>query len=467
MGNNVMKYNFPENFLWGAAASGPQTEGRTNKANDSVWETWFEKEPDRFFGHYSNFVANDTYNRYKEDVQLMTDINMNSFRTSIQWSRLIKNFETMEVDPDAVEFYTNYFKLMKESGLTVIMGLYHFDMPTYLLDTYGGFESKKVVDMYAEYADICFKLFNGLVDKWSTFNEPIVPVEGCYFDCFHYPNKIDSKMGIQVAYNTMLASAKAIANFKAGDYKGEIGIVLNLTPSYPRSEHPADLKAARIANLFFNDSFMDPAVYGTFPAELTEILKADGLLPETTVDEKVIISENTVDFVGVNYYVPRRVKAPMNAFHPDSPWHYSRYFDNYQMPGSRNNPHRDNNEIYPKAIYDIAMTVKEKYNNIPWYIAEIGISLTNEDKLMVDGVVQDDYRTELFVEHMIQLHKAIEEDSNCFGVHQWTFIDNWSWLNSHKRRYGFYYLDLETRDRHIKKHALWFKEMVANNGFDD
>lgn len=462
----MTNYKFPDNFLWGAAASGPQTEGFTNKANKSVWETWFDLEPDRFYNHYSNYVACDTYNRFKDDVKLMKDISMNSFRTSIQWSRLIEDFETGKVSEDAVRFYREYFTEMKNNGIQVVMGLYHFDMPTYLIDTYGGFESKKVVELYADYAQICFENFADLVDMWSTFNEPIVPVEGCYFDGFHYPNKIDAKMGIQVAYNTMLASAKAIERFKAGNFPGEIGVVLNLTPSYPRSNHPADELAARRADLIFNHSFMEPAVYGTFPKELTELLAEDNLLPETTEEEKAIFKANICDFVGVNYYVPRRVKAPMKQAHPDSPLHYSKYFDNYDMPGSRNNPHRDNNEIYPKAVYDIAKIVQEQYGNIKWYIAEIGISITNEDALITDGMVDDSFRTDLFIEHMIQLHKAIEEGSNCFGVHQWTFIDNWSWLNSHKRRYGFYYLDLDTRERHIKKHALWFKELCENNSFD-
>ena len=70
------KYIFPENFLWGAAASGVQTEGNTNMKNKSVWEVWYEREPQRFYNEWSNYVACDTYNRYKEDVKLMKDINL-------------------------------------------------------------------------------------------------------------------------------------------------------------------------------------------------------------------------------------------------------------------------------------------------------------------------------------------------------------------------------------------------------
>ncbi len=459
-------YKFPENFLWGAAASGVQTEGSTNKVHKSVWEHWFEQEPDRFYNHYSNEIACDTYNRYEEDVKLMKDISMNSFRTSIQWSRLIKDFETAEVDPDAVRFYRDYFQKMLDNGVEPVINLFHFDMPLDLYEQYGGFEDKHVARLFGLYAKTCFDNFSDLVTKWTTFNEPIVTVEGGYFDDFHYPCKQDPKLGIQVGYNTQLAHTYAVEYFKLGNYPGEIGITLNLTPSYARSNHPADIKASEIADVIFNKSYMDPSVLGTYPELLIQILKENDLMPEYTQEELDLIKKYTVDFVGLNYYVPRRVCAPRKAPNLDAPWHYSNYFDAYSMPGSRNNPHRDNNEIYPKAVYDIAKQVQNDYGNIRWYLAEIGISITNEDSLMVDGMVDDTFRTELFLEHMVQLHKAMEEGSNCFGVHQWTFIDNWSWLNSHKRRYGFYYLDLETRDRKIKKHAYFFKEMVENNGFE-
>ncbi len=459
-----MKYQFNEKFLWGASSSGVQSEGNTDKANASIWEYWFEQEPEFFYNQLSNFVACDTYNRYEEDVRLMKDINMNSFRTSIQWSRLIKNLETGEVDPVAVKFYTNYFKAIKEAGIHLVINLYHFDMPAKLELEYNGFLNKKIVDLYVEYARTCFDLFDEYVDLWATFNEPIVPVEGGYIYGFHYPAKHDPKKAIQVGYNTLLAHAKAIKIYHEGGYSKEIGTILNLTPVYPASEQEEDINAAKAADAIFNRSFVDPMVKGEFNPILNEILKEHDLMPEYTSEENDIILNNKVDFIGLNYYVPRRAKAPSE--HKTKLWMPEWHFEAYIDPNGRVNPHRDNNEIYPKAVYDIAMDVKNNYGNIKWYLAEIGISMTNELDLMDENkVIDDSFRTELFKEHMIELHRAIEEGSNCFGVHQWTFIDNWSWLNSHKRRYGFYHLDLETRNRIVKRHGLWFKELVKNNGF--
>ncbi len=461
-----MNYKFPDKFLWGAAASGPQTEGIENKPNLNVWDVWCYEEPDRFYNNLTCHIACDTYNRYREDVQLMKQVGMNSFRTSIQWTRLIEDLEASTISENGLKFYNDYINEMIENGIKPIINLYHFDMPNELMEKYNGFESKHVVELFVKYAKICFEQFGDRVELFTIFNEPIVPIEFGYFYDAHKPCVVDAKRGIQAAYNSALAQAQAIEAYKALGLKGEVGTILNITPIYTRSEHPADLKAGEICDLIYNRSFMDCSVLGKFPEQLIELLKDEDLLPQYSAKELAVIEKNTVDFVGLNYYTPKRVCAPRYAANPEAPWMPTKYYDNYQMPGSRNNPHRDNNEIYPRAVYDIAIDVMKNYGNIKWYLAEIGISITNEESLPLDdGMINDSFRTDLLKEHLVMLHQAIEEGSNCFGVHQWTFIDNWSWLNSHKRRYGLYYLDLETRDRSIKKHGMWFNQLTKNNGF--
>lgn len=456
---------FPQGFFWGAAASGPQTEGSTNKINKSIWDLWFEKSPERFYKEIGPAKVCDTYNRFKEDVKLMKDINFNSFRTSIQWSRLIKDFYTGEVDPDAVRFYKEYIDEMIKNGIEPIVNLYHFDMPAELQEKLGGWESKKTIDLFVLFARKAFELFGDRIKYWTTFNEPIVPVEGGYLYDFHYPCKKDMRLAVQVAYNTILAHARVVEEYRKQNLDGKIGVILNLTPTYTRDDREEDKKAAHIADLFFNRSFLDPMVKGEFPVELKEILASHNMLPETTEEEKTLILGQKVDFLGVNYYVPRRVRAVEKT--PDKFTQPEYYFEYHIKENGRFNPYRDGNEIYPEAIYDIAKNIQKNYSNIPWYIAEIGIAMSlDSEKILEDGRIDDSFRTELMIEHFDQLHKAIEEGANCFGVHQWTFIDNWSWLNSFKRRYGFYRLELETGERKIKEHAKWFKKVAKNNGYE-
>lgn len=462
------KFIFPENFLWGSATSGPQSEGRFNKKHDSVFDYWYDIEPDAFFDKVGPNVASNFYNSYKEDLAMIKEIGLNSFRTSIQWTRLIKDFETAEVDEDGVRFYNDMIDECLKNGLTPIMNLHHFDLPVELYKKYGGWESKHVVDLFVKFAEKAFELFGDRIKYWTTFNEPIVVVEGQYLYKFHYPCLVDGKKAVQVMFNINLASAKAIEAYRKGGYNkdgGKIGIVLNLTPSYPRSESKEDLAAAKFADDFFNNSFLDPAIKGKFPEYLVEKLTEDKVLWEATEEEMAIIKNNTIDFLGVNYYQPRRVKAKEEAYDEALGWMPDKYFDNYIMPGRRMNPYRGW-EIYPQCMYDIAINIRDNYNNIPWYISENGMGVEGEERYINEsGIIEDNYRIEFFEEHLQYLHKGIVEGSNCFGFHSWTPIDCWSWSNAYKNRYGYIAVDLPTQIKTIKKSGRWIKEVSQNNGF--
>ncbi|GAA0752806.1 glycoside hydrolase family 1 protein [Clostridium sartagoforme] len=462
------KYNFPEGFWWGSATSGPQSEGDFNKKHKSVFDYWYEIEPEAFYDRVGPTVASNFYNSYKEDLAMLKEIGLNSFRTSIQWTRLVKDLETGEPDEDAIRFYNAVIDETIKNGMIPIMNLHHFDLPVELYHKYGGWESKHVVDLFVKFAETAFKLFSDRVKYWTTFNEPMVVVEGEYLYQFHYPKVVDGKKAMQVLYNINLASAKAIRKFRelgCNKEGGQIGIILNLTPAYPRSNSKEDLQASKYADTIFNDSFLDPAIKGEFPELLIEMLEKDNVIWDSTQEELQIIKENTIDFLGVNYYQPRRVMAKQYEFDNSKGWMPHKYFDYYDMPNKRINPSK-NWEIYPKAMYDIAINMKDKYNNIPWYISENGMGVMGEEEYMDEnGVVQDDYRIEFFREHLEYLHKGIEEGSNCFGFHSWTPIDCWSWSNAYRNRYGYISVNLKTQKKTIKKSGRWIKEVSKKNGF--
>lgn len=454
----MVDYKFPEGFVWGSSTSGPQSEGRVagDGKGESVWDYWFAKEPERFFDDVGPGKASGFYENYQEDIKLLKATGQTVFRTSIQWSRLIPDGDGA-VNEKAVDFYRDMFARVKAEGITVYANLYHFDLPMVLMDR-GGWEVKETIDHYVRFARICFENFGDVVDWWATFNEPIVPVEAGYMADFHLPAVTDPKLAVQVAYNTQVASAKAIAAYKEVTGGDKMSIILNLTPAYAKSEDPADQEAAEMAELLQARSFLDPSVKGHYPQKLVDWVAERGWTPDYTAEELTAIAENTVDFLGVNFYQPMRVQAPKD---PDQPYP----FDNWEMPGRRMNPHRGW-EIYPEALYDIAMNIKENYGNIDWVVAENGMGVEGEEKFFKDGQIQDDYRIDFLKEHLEQLHKGIEAGSNCHGYLIWTFIDCWSWLNAYKNRYGLVELDLETGERRIKKSGEWFKTLSENNGFN-
>lgn len=459
---------FPKDFWWGAATSGPQSEGRFQKKHANIFDHWYDIEPEVFYDRVGPDMASNFYNSYREDIALMKQTGLNSLRTSIQWTRLIKDLETNEVDPVGVAFYNNVIDEFLSQNIRPIFNLHHFDLPVELYHKYGGWESKKVVDLFVGFAEQCFALFGDRVKDWVTHNEPMVVVDGEYLFQFHYPKLVDGKKAVQVAYNLNLASAKVMAKFRemgqpqAG---GRIGTVLNLTPTYAASDAEADQEAARIAELWNNKMFLDPAIKGEFPVELLELLTKDGVLWQSAADELALIKENTVDFIGVNFYHPNRVKTPDIAPNSVGAWMPDRYYDAYQMPGRRMNIDKGW-EIYPKAVYDIAINIRDNYGNLPWFVSENGMGVSREERFMDEkGQILDDYRIEFIKEHLQWLHKGIEEGSNCFGYHLWTPIDCWSWSNAYRNRYGLIANDIHTQIKTIKKSGEWFKTLAENNGF--
>lgn len=457
------KLQFPEGFWWGAASSGPQTEGWYGKRHENVMDYWYRNQRNDFFDGVGPDVASDFYHHYPEDFRLMKEIGLNSFRTSIQWSRLIKDLETGEPDPEGVEFYRNLIAEAKKNGIELVLNLHHFDLPAELLEKYGGWQSKHVVDLYEKFARTAFEMFGDDVKYWTTFNEPMVIPEAGWLYGFHWPKLTGKgKEALQIMYNINLASAKAIQAYRDLEKDGEIGIILNLTPSYPRSQSEEDLKAAAFADDFFNNSFLDPAVKGKFPEHLVEVIEKDGVKWDETKEELETIANNTVDFLGVNYYHPKRVMAPSNPEkYPD--WMPDKYYEEWEWPEARINPYRGW-EIYPQAMYDIAKNVQDNYGNIKWFVSENGMGVEGEEKYRnADGSIDDDYRIEFYKEHLAQLHRAMEEGSNCFGYHPWTAMDCWSWNNAYKNRYGFIGIDLNDQKRTIKRSGRWFKTVSDEN----
>ena len=459
--------NFPQDFLWGTSTSGPQTEGRFtgDGKGDNLWDYWYQVEPHRFRFKEGPGLTSTFYENWEEDIELLVETGHTAFRTSIQWSRIFPKGRG-EVNPVGVAFYRQVFERIKSKGIHLMVNLYHFDLPFALQEEGDGWENKETVYAYRDYARFCFETYGDLVDQWITFNEPIVPVEFGYFYDAHYPHKVDAAAAVKVAYHTQLASSLAVQVCHEVDSNYRIGVVLNLTPAYPRSQHPADVKAARIAELFQAKSFLDPSVLGTYPPELVEILRERALLPEVDPSDLELIKEHTVDFLGVNYYQPMRVSAPRYAPNPESPMLVEQFYEPYVMPGRKINPHRGW-EIYEQGLYDIAQNIKENYGNIEWLLTENGMGVEGEEKFRQNGEIQDDYRIDFVKDHLRELHRAIQDGANCKGYLMWTFIDCWSWLNGYKNRYGLVELDLATQERRLKKSGHWFRELSQQNGFEE
>ncbi|WP_424321284.1 glycoside hydrolase family 1 protein [Lacticaseibacillus chiayiensis] len=456
---------FPEGFVWGAASSGPQSEGNFHKRHQNIFDYWYATEPTAFYQEVGPDLTSNFYNDYTNDLKLMKKAGIKALRLSIQWSRLIENFETGDVNQEGAVFYQKLFTAMKVAGVEPYVNLFHFDMPFELQHQYGGWQSKHVVDLFEKYAQRAFELYGGQIDHWFTFNEPKVILDGQYLYQFHYPNIVDGPTAVQVAFDINLASAKAIAAFRKVNTNpnATIGTILNLTPAYAASDDPRDQEAARIAELWSNDMFLQPAIQGKFPSALVDLLKNDHVLWDATENELALIASNQIDELGVNYYHPFRVEAPDVSPKSLQDWMPDIYFKEYQLPGRIENVDKGW-EIYPKALYDIAISMRDRFGNIPWFVSENGMGVSNEERFLDDqGMVHDDYRINFMHDHLAELLKGIEAGSNCHGYFTWTAIDNWSWKNAYRNRYGLIRNEIHTQEKTLKKSAYWFNQLSREN----
>ena len=452
----------PQDFILGAAASAWQTEGWSGKkpGQDSWIDLWYKNDRHVWHNGYGPAVATDFINRFREDVALMKQAGLTHYRTSINWSRFLTDYENATVDEEYAAYYDALFDEMHRQGIEPMICLEHYELPGVLLDTYGGWASKHVVELFVRYAEKVFAHYHGKVTRWFTFNEPIVVQTRVYLDALRWPYEQNTGTWMQWNHHKVLATAKVVKLFREKGYRGSVGCILNPEVTYPRSCAPHDLRAAEMYDLFYNRVFLDPLVHGRYPAELFTLLEQHQVEWEYTADELALIADNTVDELGINLYYPHRVKAPSRAWHPDTPFHPAYYYEPFELPGRRMNRSRGW-EIYPRIIYDMAMRIKKDYRNIDWFVAESGMGVEIEAQFRNrDGIIDDTYRIDFISEHLYYTLLAREEGANCHGYMLWAFTDNVSPMNAFKNRYGLIEIDLDNqRARRAKKSASWFRQL--------
>lgn len=469
---NLQHYTIPENFKIGTSSAAWQAEGRKGKTDSQIsWaDAFYQSVPERWHNGYGPSTATDFYCRYEEDIEIMKDLNLQSFRTSIDWSRFLIDYENIVVSEDAVNFYNNVIDTLIKNGVEPIICLEHWELPDMLLKKYGGWESKKVVELYVKYAEKVFEAFADRVKIWYTFNEPsVVPLLGIT-EAIWYPFEADYKKATQWNYHKVLATAKVVKLFKEKGYDkdgGKIGVTINTQPTYPRSNSEEDKEAAHITQLLDDRIYFNPCILGEYPKEVFDILSKHNCLFTYTQEELNIIKNNTIQILGINYYNPKRVKVRNTKWDDSKSFNPAYYYENWSMPGAKINTSRGW-EIYAKGIYDLAISIRDEYNNIEFMIMENGMGVEGEQSYKNDeGEIQDDYRIDFVADHLRWLFKAIEEGANCVSYHMWNFTDNISPMNAFKNRYGFVEIDLDdNRNRRIKKSGKWIKNVIKNREFD-
>ena len=209
----------PQDFFFGAAMSGPQTEGAWQRYGkvENIWDTWSNERIEDFHDRVGSYAGNDFTARHEEDFKTLRKLGLTTWRTSIQWSRLMN--ADGGLNEKGARYYHAIFAAAAEAGLTTFVNLYHFDMPTYLFRR-GGWENREVVEAFANFARTAFGEFGSEVSYWFTFNEPIVEPQQRYTAGCWYPFVRDFSRARTVQYNISIAHSLAVGAFRAAKTAG-------------------------------------------------------------------------------------------------------------------------------------------------------------------------------------------------------------------------------------------------------
>lgn len=458
-------------FLWGTASAAYQCEGGWNEGGkgESTWDQ-FCHGPKNGKG-ITGDVAADFYHRYKEDIRLLREGGHNTLRFSIAWTRILPD-RSGRVNEEGVAFYRDVLRECRENGITPNVTLLHYDIPAWLEDI-GGYQNPVFSDEFAKYARAVFEAFGDEIPLYVTINECTHNGTCSYLTGNYPPNRHDVQAMVQASYNMMVASAKAIREFRRLHLNAQIGIVHTTNSVQILKDTPEYRTARRRADLFKNKWVTDPAILGRFPEDLKPLLLESGIdLSFVRDDDLEIIRDNTVDFLGQNCYT-RAVVKPYESgetnYYPNNQGAGQKTVEGYVVKGwfqTDVDPTTPKNawsrEIYPKTIYDMLMGIKEDYGDIPVYITENGHAMYERPD--ENGQVNDDERIEFMKSYLDWLVRAENEGCNVKGYYAWSTTDCYSWINGYEKRYGLIYIDYENGLKRIpKKSYHWYKRYIEEH----
>jgi len=451
--NDVKMTGFPNNFIWGVATASYQIEGAVAEGGrrPSVWDR-FCQLPGKINNGDSGVVGPDHYHRWRDDVDLMAKLEVNAYRFSLAWPRIIPT-GVGPINPLGIAFYDQLIDKLLEGGIKPWVTLFHWDYPNDLFNK-GGWLHRDSSDWFAEYAEQAVKHFGDRIKHWITINEPNCIVHYGHQTGIHAPGlHLELQDVLTVAHNILLAHGKAVRALRSSTSPDtQIGIALNGLLSLPDTTNPKDVAAAQRAtwavdelNTWNNSWWSDPLFRGHYPEDGWRLMAA--VRPDIKPGDMEIISQ-PLDFFGVNIYTADRVRATANSWE--------------KLPPAVGCARTAMDwTIEPEALYWGPKFIYERYH-LPLVILENG--LANNDWIHSEGKVPDPQRIDFLRRYLGQLSRAIQTGVEVEGYFQWSLLDNFEWSEGFSKRFGLVYLDYATGQRIPKDSFFWYQNIIASNG---
>ncbi len=433
--------NFPKDFEWGAATASYQVEGAAYEdgRGESIWDT-FSRVPGKVYAGENGNVAVDQYHRYPEDIALMKDLGIHSYRFSIAWPRIIPEGRGA-VNPKGVAYYKGLMEALLEAGIEPVPTLYHWDLPQPLQEQ-GGWTNRATSEAFETYAEVCFKEFSPYVKKWITLNEPFCSAYLGYLWGIHAPGIEDKQQACEAVHFLNLAHGLAVKKFRSLALEGSIGITWNLMTPEAASDSKQDRAAQAQSTAIFSEVFTDPVLGLGYPENALE--QAGVSLPEGYTEDLKTISL-PIDFIGMNYYTETIVGEESDELPKWEP------VTDMGWP------------IVPDGLLrQFRWIHKKTEGKIPLYITENGMA--NRDALDPrDKRVHDPERIDYLKQHFEVCSQAIEEGIQLKGYFLWSLLDNFEWAYGYTKRFGIIFCDYATMERTPKDSFYYYRDVIRRN----
>ncbi|MEO5800936.1 MAG: GH1 family beta-glucosidase [Gemmatimonadales bacterium] len=439
---------FPADFLWGAATSAYQVEGSplADGAGPSNWHR-FVHEPGRIDNGDTGDIACDHYHRWSDDVDLMRELELNAYRFSISWSRVLPTGRG-GINKAGLDFYDRLVDRLLQKGIAPSVTLYHWDLPA-ALDDLGGWLNRDVAGWFADYASIVVRTLGDRVPMWTTLNEPWVVSDAGYLHGVHAPGHQSTAETPLASHNLLRAHGAGLQAIRAEGGKSA-GLVVNLEPKYPATDRPEDLAATRRADAYMNRQFLDPVFFGRYPEELAEIFGADW--PHFPEDDFALIQQ-PLDFLGINYYTRNVTCDDPTAL----PIRAGRVRQNATLHTTLDW------EVYPAALTDVLLWITERYPAVPLYITENGAAFLDTDAADAE-LVHDPLRVDYFRTHLMAVHDAIRQGADVRGYFAWSLLDNFEWSAGFAKTFGLFRVDKVDQRRIPKASSRFYSDVIRSHG---
>lgn len=481
---------FPKTFLWGGATAASQVEGSWNSDGKGL-DTQdcrplpavpfhrrkdscpFEEMTSEKYqaalscedeGAYPFRWGSREYDHWREDIELYDELGLKIYRLSISWARIFPNGDDPEPNPKGLAHYREVFEECHRRGIKLLVTMHHYAIPVHLVNEYGGWKNRKLIDLFVRYAKVLFANYGDLVDYWLPFNE----INAGRFNPYNGVSLIRDREEHfdqsvhQALHHQFVANARVVQLAKCMVPNAMVGCMIARFCHYPATCNPADQLQCLHDEQYTNWYYTDVMMRGAYPAYVNRYFDSMGVVLDVTQEDLELLRLNTCDFVSFSYYFSQVSTT-------DEGWEKT----GGNLVVSSKNPYLETSEWgWQKDPTGLRITLNQIYDRYqkPIFITENGLGA--KDTFEPDNSVHDPYRIDYLRSHIQAIKEAIGDGVDVIGYTMWGIIDLVSCGSQQmSKRYGVIYVDADDEGRgsfrRFKKDSFsWYQKCISSNGED-